>query len=476
MDEFENRESRPANSRRKKRDQMQIFKEAYLPVLIAGVALLMILIFIIGSISRSIEQNKLEKDASIAHSASVENEMNRLTEEANRLISDAELLAAQYDYAGAINLLNSFTGDPNQFPAILDKKASYTEAQNQLQIWDDPSKVTNLSFHVLIADSQRAFADENFGSSYNRNFITTGEFSKILNDLYNNNYILVSLNDIITTETTESGRTIYAAKSLYLPKGKKPLILTQTQVNYYTYMIDGNNDNLPDKDGAGFASRLVLENGKVTCQMVDSEGNTVTGAYDLVPILDAFIEEHPDFSYQGAKAILAVTGYDGVFGYRTNAEAKDIFGADAYNKDIEDAKAVANALRASGYELACYTYSNVPYGDRSETEISADLSGWTAEVLPVLGKTDILVYAQLSDLTGSNAYGSQKHKILQDAGFRFYLGFCNDGSPWATVTDDYVRQGRLMVTGSNIAYHADWFSGLFNTETVLDTNRGVVPN
>ena len=50
MDEQRNEEIRPVNPRRRKRSKMQIFKEAYLPVVIAGAALLLIVIFIIGSI------------------------------------------------------------------------------------------------------------------------------------------------------------------------------------------------------------------------------------------------------------------------------------------------------------------------------------------------------------------------------------------------------------------------------------------
>ena len=46
---------KPVNPRRKKRSQMQIFKETYLPVIIAGVSLVMILIFIIGAIGRGIQ-------------------------------------------------------------------------------------------------------------------------------------------------------------------------------------------------------------------------------------------------------------------------------------------------------------------------------------------------------------------------------------------------------------------------------------
>lgn len=477
MDEQEYRENRPVNPRRRKRSQLQIFKEAYLPVLIAGAAVLLIIIFIIGSISRGIQQRQLEKDASLAESVSIENEFNRLTEEANLLIADAELLAAKYDYAGAIALLDTFQGDMSQFPALAEKRAAYEEAKDKLQAWDDPSQVLNLSFQLLIADTQRAFSDENYGTAYNRNFVTTVEFSQMLEELYENGYMLVSLSDFITTETTEAGATVYQAKTLYLPAGKKPLILTQTNVNYNTYMIDGDGDKLPDKDGAGFASRLVIgADGKLTCEMVDSEGNTVTGAYDMVPILESFIAAHPDFSYHGARAILAVTGYDGLFGYRTNAEARDRLGAQAYDAEIQGAKDIANALRAAGYELACYTYENIPYGTRSETEIKADLSGWTAEVLPILGNVDILAYAQLSDLSGEGTYGSQKHQILQDAGFRFYLGFCEDGTTWATIADDYVRQGRILVTGSNMAHHSDWFKGIFDARSILDESRGDVPN
>ena len=48
----ESENPRPANPRRKKRSQMQIFKEAYLPVIIAALALILIVTFIVGSVTR----------------------------------------------------------------------------------------------------------------------------------------------------------------------------------------------------------------------------------------------------------------------------------------------------------------------------------------------------------------------------------------------------------------------------------------
>ena len=76
--------------------------------------------------------------------------------------------------------------------------------------------------------------------------------------------------------------------------------MSQDDVCYYPYM---------EKDG--FARRIVIgEDGKPTAEMVMEDGSISTGPYDLIPILEDFIEEHPDFSYKGARAIIAFTGYE----------------------------------------------------------------------------------------------------------------------------------------------------------------------
>lgn len=84
--------------------------------------------------------------------------------------------------------------------------------------------------------------------------------------------------------------------------------MSQDDVNYYEYM-----------EGSGCARKILLDDrGKPVCEYMDQDGTVWIGEYDLVPILDRFVEEHPDFSYRGAKAILALTGYNGVLGYRTD--------------------------------------------------------------------------------------------------------------------------------------------------------------
>lgn len=465
---------RPVNPRRKKKSQMQILKETYLPLIIAGAALLLIIIFILGSVVRAIRKHNVEKEASIAASSSLAAEQAALEAEVQQLLNRAAQQAAGYDFAGAIATIDSFSGDITLYQELITKRAEYAEAQRTMTAWTDPADVTSLSFHPLIADPARAYADEEWSGSYEENFITVTEFQNILQDLYNNGYMLVSMDDFITTTTLDNGSVAYQAKTLYLPTGKKPLMITQTHCNYYTYMVDSDEDGVADAGGAGFASKLVVgSDGKPINEMVDASGNTVTGAYDLVPILDAFIAAHPDFSFNGAKATLAFTGYDGIFGYRTGSSAKETLDAAVYSAELQGAASVINALRADGYTFACYTYNNIEYGSSTAEEIQEDLTSWADEVAPLVGSTSTLVFAQGSDIADSGrSYSGELYEVLKTAGYDHFLGFCTDGNGWVFPDVGYVRQGRIPVTGSNIVNNSTWFAGMFDTDAILDPARG----
>src|SRR5699024_7083112 len=115
--------------------------------------------------------------------------------------------------------------------------------------------------------------------------------------------------------------------SILLPPGKKPFVLSQDDGSYYHY-----------RDGDGMASRLVLdEKGQVKCEYREDDGSISVGDYDMVPLIDSFVEEHPDFSYRGRKGILAMTGYNGVLGYRTDIAYKTGENLDENQKQWLDA-------------------------------------------------------------------------------------------------------------------------------------------
>ncbi len=475
MEQSRNTPTRPSGTRRRKRTQMDIIKEVYLPAGIVCAALLFILICIIGSIVHAVQRNSLEKDRTNALLQAQQQSQSQQRAEVTAALEKAAALAAHYDYDGAIAALDELPASARNFPDVSAKKADYAAAKDSLVLWEDNSKVVNLSFQQLIADPQRAFADPKLGKSYLSNYITIGEFTKLLQQLYDNDYMLINYEDIVTTQTAANGSVQVVDRELYLPSGKKPLILTQNQANYYTYMTDSDGDKLPDKGGDGFAHRLLVDgSGKLTCEIVNADGLVSTGAYDLVPILESFVATHPDFSYKGAKAILSVTGYDGLFGYRTTAEAQKYFDAAYYQQQLDDAAAVIAALKDAGYRIACYTYGNTAYGTADLATISTDLQKWTVETLPLLGEVDMLVYARNSDIgeTGT-VYSGDKIEKLLSSGFRYFLGFCDQGTPWQVRTNQYARQGRLMVTGNNIKSHPNWFTGMFDTATILESSRNV---
>ena len=94
----------PPRRQRRKRTKFEIFKEAYLPFVIVALAAILVITFVIGSVSRAVEKNKLEKEASIAASESIALEEAQLQAEATRLLASAKEAAdagADYLVAGS---------------------------------------------------------------------------------------------------------------------------------------------------------------------------------------------------------------------------------------------------------------------------------------------------------------------------------------------------------------------------------------
>lgn len=455
MDQSNQSFSPQPNPRRRKRDPKRIFMEAYFPVIVgAAVIILIIGLIVSASSGRKAQQEEFQKE-SLAAQQEEDARLAARRAEADACIKKAKAIAATYDFQAAIDVLDSFGSDIFSYDDMLQLRDDYKYTMENMVEYT-PEQVVHLSVQVLIEDAQRAFADPNYGGGYKRNFLTTREFSNMLTELYSNGYVLVDIEDLITRRTGD-GFASFSAKNISLPQGKKPLMLTETQVNYYTYMVDPDGDGKADKNGAGFASRLILENGELKNEMVNAQGETVTGNFDVVPILESFIETHPDFSYHGARPILAVTGYNGIFGYR--------------GESLKDVTPVLEALQEKGYRIAFYTFANADYNTSSVGDIRAELKRWQDRIVPTLGNTELMVYARNADIAAPGTYEGDKFSALYEAGLRYFFGFCTDGKPWIVVENDYVRQGRILVSAENLAQHADWFAGILNPSSVLAESR-----
>lgn len=453
--------------RRRRKTKAQIFKEVYLPPLIAAAGLLMICVFIVGSVTNAFKQRTINDEKHRRESIAASIAADEAQGAYEQAIAQAELYAANYDYNKAIELLDSLINtDSTHSEALISKKSEYSKALSNLVEWKDISQIPNLSFHVLIADPARAFADKELGGLYNRNFVTVDEFEKILKELYANDFILVDFDTLVQTNPGLDGRKNFFNGGLYLPAGKTPVMITETMVNYFEYMIDSNKDGVPDANGHGFASKLVVDgNGDIKAQMVDASGNTVVGNYDLVPVLESFIAEHPDFSYRGSRATLAVSGSEGIFGYRTNTSYISTRGQAFYDQEVAEAKVLVDALNEKGYNIACYTYANVNYKNMTVVQIQADQQNWASQILPIIGDCEILVYAREGDI---DDYTGNKFTQLYNSGYRYFV--TNGDNPSTDVKDTFVRQSRLMVTGNAMGWYSSRFAKYFDSNKVLDMN------
>ncbi|MBP3412241.1 MAG: polysaccharide deacetylase family protein [Oscillospiraceae bacterium] len=390
---------------------------------------------------------------------------------ASGLLEEAELQSAMYDYDAAIATIKSFGSGWTQRTELTQAVQKFEQLKSQTVRWEDTTTIPHIFFHSLIADNARAFDGQYTEDGYNQYMTTIPEFVAMLEEMYARGFVLVRIHDIAKLDKDENGQDVYRQGDIYLPEGKKPIVMSQDDVNFYEYMIDSDGDHLPDAGGDGFATKLMVDDsGDITCEYVTAEGQTVYGDYDLVPILEHFVDEHPDFSYRGAKAIVALTGYEGVYGYRTDKDGKARLSPAEFQKEIDGAKEVTRWLNDNGWEIASHSYGHPAYGSLSWEELAQDVSRWEEEVQPVVGDTDIFIYPYGSDIAGIEEYSGSKYETMYDAGYRFY---CNVDSAdyWVQIWDDYVRQGRRNLDGYRLWYDPEMLDDLFDAEKVFDPDR-----
>ena len=395
----------------------------------------------------------------------------------------AALLAASYDYDGAIEKLNSIEGAASD-PEITARITEYeTTRDNCVPV--NMNEVTHIFYHSLIVDPDRGFAGDDYLAAGFKQWMTTvDEFNNITQAMYDNGYVLVRLRDLVV-QTTDADGTVHFTSNpdLKLPAGKKAFVMSMDDLSYYH-----------SYDGRGIASKIVLdENGKPTCEYIQADGTTVTGAYDYVPLLDQFIAEHPDASYKGAKGMIALTGYNGILGYRTDIAYKTgenltsdqsawLAAHPDFNWDEEcaQAKIVADGMKADGWEFASHTWGHIKIGDASLERIQTDTEKWEAYVAPLVGGTDTIIFAHGQDLSDWHDYSTDNEKFnyLKSKGYNF---FCNVDSTqyFLQIRDNYVRQGRRNLDGyrlwNDVHGSVNRTSDLFDASQVLDPRRTDVP-
>lgn len=343
-----------------------------------------------------------------------------------KAVKQATDLSDQYQYKEAKTVLSQYEGS-----SVNALKKRINNQQSKLVTWDDPAKIPHLFYHSLIADPKKAFASEQ-AQGYKDYMVTIDEFMPMLNQLYDNGYVLINFKDIISVD--KQGQVTF--KPIKLPEGKKPLIISQDDVNYYEYMKK-----------SGFADKLVLNKQGDVKNQYTNKGQKRIGDYDMVPIIDTFIKKHPDFSYGGSKGVIAETGYNGTLGYRSS---KSQYGdTKKTHREAQKATKVANAMKKDGWQFASHSWGHINMTESGIDDIKKDTALWQKEVQPIVGKTPVLIFPFGADIGSFTNYtdDNEKYTYLKNKGFSIFDNVDASQTSWGQLTDNYYRNARINVDG-----------------------------
>lgn len=312
----------------------------------------------------------------------------------------------------------------------------FAHAQNDFVKYN--GRIEHIFFHSLVIYPELAGADFENAQGYRDNMITVSQFKQIIQELYDNNFILINSDSLYSLD--DKGKM--TQKDLFLPKGKKPLIISLDDLNYYSYMKKG-----------GFAKKLVLENGVIKTEVITLEGkDIITDDGDVVPIVDAFVKVHPDFSLNGAKGIIAVAGFEGILGYRT--QLKNV-GSVAERAAVLP---VVQALKNTGWVFANHSFSHnqIFLKDTiTSDQLATDIYKWKAQVGSLVGPTNIFIGPFGEVFTE----GSKRRQQLIDAGYNVIYGVGMDG--YTKFFKDHLVMNRTDIDGYRIAHNPKMLLRLF---------------
>jgi len=305
--------------------------------------------------------------------------------------------------------------------------------------------IYHIFFHCLIAFPEIAYSP-GVNGALDADCVTVTEFKRCLEELYKTNFVLVAINSTYEV-VEENGKQMVKDKKLMLPEGKKPLVMSIDDMVYD-----------PKKIGWGMVDKIILdENGNFATYTRHKNGEEVI-SYDneVIPILEKFVEDHPDFSFNGAKATLAVTGWVGILGYRIDRLSEN------RQSEIEAVKPIVEKLKERGWNFASHGYGHRRSRDISYNLFADDTKKWRNEIESVVGPTSIYVYPYGQKLSVDDP----KYELLLDYGFKIMCGV-DTGPVWKNYGHS-IYMARQGIDGFSLRKYKKYLEPIFDVEKIID--------
>ncbi len=322
--------------------------------------------------------------------------------------------------------------------------------------------VEHIFFHPVVAYPELAFDGDNQANGIDDWMVTAGEYVKILTALYNNGYVLVDINSVWSEQPNEAGEMRMVKNTLMLPEGKKPLIVSYDDVNYYPYMQEN-----------GFTYKLILgDDGELWSWGLDPAGNEVISQdLDAITLMEKFVREHPDFSFEGAMGCIGLTGFEGILGYRTQTDRDDLSQAYEANrqKEIKQAKPIVAKLKENGWTFSSHSWGHIRYADKGLSAIQDDTDRWLNEVGSLVGPTQVLLYPFGSRPDGQDVTQTGEALLfLQSKGFRIFASVGVESFSRVKSDISAVVCDRLHPDGTTLRWSRNRYLHLYDAWEIID--------
>lgn len=306
---------------------------------------------------------------------------------------------------------------------------------NEYQVYKYTGEIPHFFTHQIINNPTKAFASK-LSHHYDKDCITHTEFKNFLNEMYNNNFCLVDIFDVVGIENDMA-----YFKDLYVPIGKKPFLLSFDDISY-------------DSIGLGLSDKIILDDNGNFASFTKRNNPQIEYDKEAICILENFIELHPDFSYNNARAVLCPTGYDGILGYRINK--------DGYNreKDLKEIVPLIEKLKSCNYHFGSHSYGHIQVGFSSIQTLNDDLEKYKTEIIPTISETSIFCFP-----CGNLVLKGEKFELLKKYGYKIFFGV---GDAKTQEKDGVVILRREVLNGIALRNYSKEYAKFFDTQKVYD--------
>ncbi len=385
------------------------------------------------------------------------------------LMQDVDLYIEQNRYYSAKIVLDRlFDAFPNQ-SAIQEKLNICNEnIPSNLITWEDT--VESISVKPLLVDISQAKKGKSKYFAENE-LITAAEFENLLNELYENDYVLISPNLYFNYPDNYS--------EVVVPKGKKPIILIFESYQYSAdFQEAGTAAKLAyNKDNDSFYSYLNRNDPESIC---DTD-------VDAIPILEQFISTHNNFSFNGARALISLNANENLFGYIIKSQQLNNYIDDMsdlglpisslinmtdeekenyFQKEYLPLAQLISGLKYHNYYFCNGTYSNQELDLLDLNEFKSEIENWEDICFPYLGKTQALLFPN-----GSHIYANQdKLDYLLEKG---YVNFYSQGADaYNYMSDEYFHFNYIPIKKDSLTDSESWqLDRLVNVNNIVESWR-----